>query len=264
MGNICNACSNEGILSNPLEKLKKKPKKKQSLNSSSLSTESQIKNKIEDFELLKAIGKGTFGMVYLCREKSTQKFYALKMLQKKKIIQAEISKNRILIERKILTESNHPRIVKFFSSFQDQFYLYILMEYLEGGCFKKYILSNQPKTKNRIKFYAAQILDGLIYLHKNKNIIYRDLKPENILLDSKGHVKLCDFGLAKRGNYGSTFCGTPEYVAPEIIDGNSNEVPFIPKASTSGPSDAFYMSSPPGNSHLNASQSNHQLNILKR
>ena len=93
-------------------------------------------------------------------------------------------------------------------------------------------------------FYAAQVLEGLLYLHLKKKVIYRDLKPENILLDHKGDAKLSDFGLAKYGVAGVSFCGTPEYIAPEIIDSKSNKVNCIPEVSICGPSGVSCMSWP--------------------
>ena len=115
------------------------------------------------------------------------------------------------------------------------------MEFAEGGSLKKYIYSNQKRCSETVRFYAAQVLDGLLYLHQQQNVIYRDLKPENILLTREGHVKLCDFGLSKFGKLGMSFCGTPEYIAPEIINSKLNKVMFILIVSTFGPMDAFYM-----------------------
>ena len=143
------------------------------------------------------------------------------MLPKKKFVKANISKKRILTERKVLLESKHPRIVKMYYSFQDDVYFYFVMEYLEGGCLENYLNNKRSLKSNQIKFYAAQVLEGLIYLH-DKDVIYRDLKPENILLDKNGEVKLSDFGLAKYGSIGTSFCGTPEYIAPEIIKSKIN------------------------------------------
>lgn len=250
MGNICDVCSKDGILSTPLNTLSKSKK-----SNSQVSSESQVLKKIAKYDLLKVIGTGSFGKVYLCRDKTTGRLYALKMLQKKKIQEAGITKDRILIERKVLSESDHPRIVKFYSSFQDDHYLYFLMEYLQGGSMKKYVHSSQSKRDSRVKFYACQILEGLMYLHRSRDIIYRDLKPENILLDADGNVQLCDFGLAIKGDYGMTFCGTPEYIAPEIIERKSDKTTSTPKAWICGPSAAFCTSSQHKSFRFNAKAS---------
>ena len=238
MGNHCNIFSKEGVLATPLNKIEKKESditKTPNLKSDPpkidkpTNVQEEKKKSLKDFHVIKMLGRGAFGMVVLCREILTKKLYAMKMLPKIKFVKANISKDRLLTEKKILSESKHPRIVKMYYSFQDSFYFYFVMEYLEGGSLQDYISNNKLEKSSRVKFYAAQVLEGLIYLH-NKEIIYRDLKPENILLDKNGEAKLSDFGLAKYGVAGTSFCGTPEYIAPEIIQSKINKINFIQEA----------------------------------
>ena len=249
MGNACNLCDTNGVLSNPLNKLDKKktPKKKEQSNPNKQDQQDQQnqieelqppispeKKKLDDFHVIKMLGRGAFGMVVLCKEIKTKKLFAMKMLPKKKFIKAKISKHRLLTEKKILSESKHPRIVKMYYSFQDNKYFYFVMEYLKGGSLQEYLNLQKARKSIRVKFYAAQVLEGLLYLHLKKKIIYRDLKPENILLDHNGNAKLSDFGLAKYGVAGISFCGTPEYIAPEIIQSKINKINFIQEVSIYG------------------------------
>jgi len=110
----------------------------------------------------------------------------------------------------------HPFLIALHFSFQTSTKLYLVLEYVNGGELFFHLQKCRVFGEARSRFYAAEITSALTYLHSN-NVIYRDLKPENILLDARGHIKLTDFGLAKEGAYGSTFCGTPEYLAPEIL-----------------------------------------------
>jgi serine/threonine protein kinase len=223
MGNTCNLCNVSKVFSTPLpeKKTTDKPIPSQIPDASTNET-LPSKKEINNFEILRKLGKGAFGTIFLCREPSTKRLVAVKMLNKKKLKKVGMTKDRLMSERTVLCESRHPRVVKFFYSFQDKHYFYFVMEYLAGGCLKKYLSTCNKPSKDRVRFYAAQVLEGLLYLHREKKIIYRDLKPDNILLDEQGHAKLSDFGLAKEGMAGLTFCGTPEYIAPEILNGNSN------------------------------------------
>lgn len=225
MGNLCNICSNEGAFSSRLNRLNQSPGKiKESLSSESTDTSSENppkKKLLKDFELIKVLGRGAFGMVVLCREILTKKYFAMKILPKKKFLNG---KDRLITEKKVLIESKHPRIVKMYCSFQDQKYYYIVMQYLQGGTLQDYMNKKRACRPERVKYYAAQVVEGLLYLHTKKKVIYRDLKPENILLDRNGNAMLCDFGLAKYGMVGVSFCGTPEYIAPEIIQSKTKEI----------------------------------------
>ena len=137
------------------------------------------------------------------------------MIERKKI-------KRALTEQEILATANHPFIVTLYHSFQSEQYLYFCMEYCMGGEFFRALQSRPGKclSEDASRFYAAEVTAALEYLHL-MGFIYRDLKPENILLDYTGHIALCDFGLCKLNMKDSdttnTFCGTPEYLAPEIL-----------------------------------------------
>ena len=175
----------------------------------------------DDFSLLKVVGRGSFGKVMLVNRKGEEdKVYAMKILKKEAIIkrnQVEHTKD----ERKILELINHPFLMKLHYAFQTKTKLYLVMDYLTGGELFFHLKTDRRFSESRAKLYAAEIALGLGHLHENR-IIYRDLKPENILLDEFGHIRLTDFGLSKRyveGNKAETFCGTPEYLAPEVIEG---------------------------------------------
>ncbi|XP_064604246.1 serine/threonine-protein kinase Sgk3-like isoform X2 [Liolophura sinensis] len=172
------------------------------------------------FEFLKVIGKGSFGKVLLARHKVEGKIYAVKVLQKQAIMKRNEAKH-IMAERNVLLKNiKHPFLVGLHFSFQTPDKLYFVLDYVNGGELFFHLQRERYFPEARAKFYSAEIASALGYLH-SLNIIYRDLKPENILLDSKGHVVLTDFGLCKEGIEGmgttSTFCGTPEYLAPEVL-----------------------------------------------
>ncbi|XP_013772600.1 serine/threonine-protein kinase Sgk2-like [Limulus polyphemus] len=176
--------------------------------------------KPSDFEFLKVIGKGSFGKVLLAKHKTEGNVYAVKVLQKK-IILKKNEKNHIMSERNVLLKNlEHPFLVGLNYSFQTTDKLYFVLDYINGGEVFFHLQRERYFPEPRARFYAAEIVSALGYLHSN-GIVYRDLKPENILLDSQGHVVLTDFGLCKEGLRGkdttSTFCGTPEYLAPEVL-----------------------------------------------
>uniref|UniRef100_A0AC35U7V6 Non-specific serine/threonine protein kinase n=1 Tax=Rhabditophanes sp. KR3021 TaxID=114890 RepID=A0AC35U7V6_9BILA len=174
----------------------------------------------DDFDVLKTIGKGSFGMVFMIRHKKDRKIYAMKVLKKEQIKKRNEVK-RVMAERNVLKSNiNHPFLVSLHYSFQTKDKLYFILDYLNGGELFFHLQKEKSFSEQRSRFYAAEIASALGYLHKN-NIIYRDLKPENLLLDNYGYVVITDFGLCKEGMKGTdttgTFCGTPEYLAPEII-----------------------------------------------
>ncbi|KAI1288393.1 Serine/threonine-protein kinase Sgk3 [Halotydeus destructor] len=173
----------------------------------------------DDFEFLKVIGKGSFGKVLLARHKEG-KVYAVKVLQKKMILKRN-EKSHIMCERNVLLKNlNHPFLVGLHYSFQSRDKLYFVLDYVNGGEMFFHLQKERCFPEPRARFYAAEITSALGYLH-SQAIVYRDLKPENILLDQDGHVVLTDFGLCKDGlrekDTTSTFCGTPEYLAPEVL-----------------------------------------------
>lgn len=185
---------------------------------------------IDSFKLLKVIGRGSFGKVYLVQKRSTGEYFAMKTLKKDMILRRQ-QKQNTQAERLILEKISNPFIVKLHYAFQTGEKLYFVIDFLNGGELFYHLRREQRFTEERAKFYAAEILLALECLHEN-GVIYRDLKPENVLLDSEGHVKLTDFGLSKirqaQNEVTFTFCGTPEYLAPEIIrgEGYSKEVDF--------------------------------------
>jgi serum/glucocorticoid-regulated kinase 2 len=177
--------------------------------------------KIEDFELLKVIGKGSFGKVMQVMKKDTQRIYALKTIRKQHIIsRSEVT--HTLAERSVLAQINNPFIVPLKFSFQSPEKLYLVLSFVNGGELFHHLQKEQRFDINRSRFYAAELLCALECLH-GFGVIYRDLKPENILVDYVGHIALCDFGLCKLDmkdeDKTNTFCGTPEYLAPELLHG---------------------------------------------
>mmetsp|Transcript_8208 Transcript_8208/g.24166 ORF Transcript_8208/g.24166 Transcript_8208/m.24166 type:complete len:328 (-) Transcript_8208:468-1451(-) len=174
---------------------------------------------LEDFALVKVLGKGSYGKVMLVRSKDDA-LYAMKMLRKENVIkrnQVEHTKT----ERAVLEAVSHPFIVTLHYAFQTPKKLYMVMEYCPGGELFFHLSRAGRFSEGRTRFYVAETSSAISYLHK-LNIIYRDLKPENLLIDGEGHAKITDFGLSKEGiedNHSAvTMCGTPEYLAPEILD----------------------------------------------
>ncbi|KAK0199844.1 kinase-like domain-containing protein [Desarmillaria ectypa] len=176
---------------------------------------------IEAFDLLKVIGKGSFGKVMQVRKKDTQRIYALKTIRKAHIAQRPGEITHILAERTVLALVNNPFIVPLKFSFQNPDKLYLVMSFVNGGELFYHLQREGKFDQDRSRFYAAELLCALEHLH-GFNVVYRDLKPENILLDYTGHIALCDFGLCKLNmsetEKTNTFCGTPEYIAPELLE----------------------------------------------
>ncbi|KAK4554554.1 Serine/threonine-protein kinase [Recurvomyces mirabilis] len=177
--------------------------------------------KIEDFDLLKVVGKGSFGKVMQVMKKDTSRIYALKTIRKQHIIsRSEVA--HTLAERSVLAQINNPFIVPLKFSFQSPEKLYLVLAFVNGGELFHHLQREQRFDINRSRFYAAELLCALECLH-GFGVIYRDLKPENILVDYVGHIALCDFGLCKLDmkdeDKTNTFCGTPEYLAPELLHG---------------------------------------------
>uniref|UniRef100_A0A3Q3NCY5 Serine/threonine-protein kinase Sgk1 n=1 Tax=Mastacembelus armatus TaxID=205130 RepID=A0A3Q3NCY5_9TELE len=173
-----------------------------------------------DFEFLKLIGKGSFGKVFLAKRKHDEKYYAVKVLQKKVILNRKEQKH-IMAERNVLLKNvKHPFLVGLHYSFQTKDKLYFVLDFINGGELFFHLQKERTFPEPRAKFYIAEMASALGYLH-SLNIVYRDLKPENILLDHEGHIVLTDFGLCKEGisqaDTTTTFCGTPEYLAPEVL-----------------------------------------------
>eukprot|EP00605_Chrysophyceae_sp_TOSAG23-4_P002551 GSChrysophyteH1.ASY1.ANO1.2816.1 assembled CDS len=176
---------------------------------------------IEDFELVRVIGKGSFGKVTLVRKKTDAKLFAMKVLAKQNIIKRkQVEHTRT--ERSVLGKLNHPFIVKLHYAFQTEAKLYFVLDYAAGGELFFHLSRMKKFPEHMSRFYAAEIALALDAMHEH-GVVYRDLKPENILLDGQGHIKLADFGLAKEGIVGPaegahSLCGTPEYLSPEVLD----------------------------------------------
>ncbi|KAL8272266.1 hypothetical protein Esti_003783 [Eimeria stiedai] len=173
----------------------------------------------EDFVLMQVIGKGSYGKVMLVKFEQDGQLYALKVLLKESLLRrSQVQHTRT--ERAVLEVISHPFIVQMHFAFQTPKKLYFVLEYCPGGELFFHLQKDRKFTESRARFYAAELLLALEHLHKH-NVIYRDLKPENVLLDAEGHVRLTDFGLSKSGiadnNSARSICGTPEYIAPEIL-----------------------------------------------
>lgn len=173
------------------------------------------------FELLKVLGQGSFGKVFLVRKvvgKDSGTLYAMKVLKKATLKVRD--RVRTKMERNILVDVEHPFIVRLHYAFQTEGKLYLILDFLRGGDLFSRLSKEVMFTEDDVKFYLAELALALDHIHK-LGIIYRDLKPENILLDTEGHISLTDFGLSKQpldDSKAYSFCGTVEYMAPEIVN----------------------------------------------
>ncbi|CDW59160.1 C1 1 and Pkinase and Pkinase C domain containing protein, partial [Trichuris trichiura] len=178
---------------------------------------------ISNFNMLKLLGKGSFGKVILVELKGKNRYYAMKCLKKDVILNGEDIECTFIERRVLVLGEQCPFLTKVFWCFQSPEYVFFVMEYFPGGDLMYHIQRKKRFTEPTARFYASEILCGLEFLH-DRSIIYRDLKLDNILLDAEGHAHLTDFGMCKtemnrEKGLASTFCGTPDYIAPEIVKG---------------------------------------------
>ena len=178
---------------------------------------------LEDFQIMKVLGRGSFGKVCLVEYKPTKEYYAMKSLKKDVLLDQDQVESTIL-EKKILQSLDHPFLVGMVFCFQTEERIYFVMPFIRGGELFQHLRASKFFPEEKVKFYAASIGLALDYLH-SKGIIYRDIKPENILIGEDGYLKLIDFGMAKmikNDEKATSFCGTPEYLAPEVITGEGH------------------------------------------
>lgn len=174
---------------------------------------------LDDFDILRVIGRGTSGKVQLVRHKNDRQLYAMKSMSKK-ILADNGQIEQTLIEKNVLVKTQHPFLVGARFTFQSETKIFLILDYVAGGELFSRLKEEGKFSEKRVKLYAAEVLLGLEQLHK-LGIIYRDLKPENVLVDVEGHLKITDFGLVKTDmtetSTTTTFCGTAEYISPEMI-----------------------------------------------
>jgi len=175
---------------------------------------------LADFDLIKVIGRGSYAKVLMVELRSTRRIYAMKVI-KKELVTDDEDIDWVQTEKHVFeTASNHPFLVGLHSCFQTASRLFFVIEFVRGGDLMFHMQRQRRLPEEHARFYSSEICLALNYLHE-RGIIYRDLKLDNVLLDHEGHIKLTDYGMCKEGirpgDTTSTFCGTPNYIAPEIL-----------------------------------------------
>jgi serine/threonine protein kinase len=169
-----------------------------------------------DFEVQQLLGNGAFGKVYLARHRHDDQLYALKVLNKKKLFAKKQLKYAVG-EASILKRVDSPFIVKLYYAFQTPGNLYMALDHCALGDLSELIAAREQLQEKTARFVIAQLVLAIEYLHR-LGILYRDLKPENILIDREGYIKLTDFGLSRENSFATSFCGSPAYLSPEMLE----------------------------------------------
>lgn len=217
--------SDEPVSVHKLQELQQQPAQENHHAHHHRSTKLKRRRRIglDDFQFLAVLGKGNFGKVMLAESRNTLKLCAIKVLKKDFIVENEEAES-VKSEKRVYLTANkemHPFLLNLHCCFQTENRIYFVMEYISGGDLMWHIQKSRFSAR-RAKFYACEVLLALKYFHDN-GIVYRDLKLDNILLTTEGHIKIADYGLCKENMWykstTGTFCGTPEFMAPEIISG---------------------------------------------
>ena len=195
MGEILTKCCDKETFNVKIPKDSSADRKSEEVRTTGEISKRQSLISLNDFVKRDVLGEGGYGKVFLVEKKDNKNLYALKKV-KKKLFQNTLRLKDAINEKNIMVQSSHPFIVKLFFTFQDDKNLYYCMEYVQGGVLFTYIKEQGYLSENVTKFYIAQVILALKYLHEECGIIYRDLKPENLLMDNHGYIKLSDFGLS--------------------------------------------------------------------
>ncbi|CAJ0943104.1 unnamed protein product, partial [Mesorhabditis belari] len=181
---------------------------------------------IDNFSVIRSIGRGAFGKVCIVQDRISKNYYALKYMSKRRCIEKGVAPN-VIRELRILTKISHPFIVNLWYTFQDASYMYMVSDLLLGGDLRFHLNQQGRFAEDRSKLYICELALAIEYLHE-QGIVHRDIKPENILLDEQGHAHLTDFNLATHlisGEKATSFSGTRPYMAPEIFESSLTLIP---------------------------------------